>query len=167
MKANENTRWTAVILLSASLLFFVLGFNYPLLQTGFGIGPLTLKNDYVYLFTSFRYFFDQGELFIGFLLLFFTVIFPILKYIFLAITLAGRRLPRHHAVTTLFDIINKWAMLDVFVVAVLILNMKFDSDIIISKIQVGTSLFAISVILLMACSFIIQRTIVRQQQRDK
>ena len=167
MKANENTRWIAVMLLAASGLFFVLGFNYPLLQTGYGIGPITIKNDYVYLFTSFQYFFEQGEIFIGFLLLFFTVVFPILKYIFLAITLTGRRLPRHQSVNTVLEIINKWAMLDVFVVAVLILNMKFDSAIIVSKLQVGTSLFAISVILLMACSFIIQRSMPHRQPTDK
>src|SRR5688500_11823235 len=167
MKTNENTRWIAIMLLAASGLFFVMGFNYPLLQTGYGIGPITIKNDYVYLFTSFQYFFEQGEIFIGFLLLFFTVVFPILKYIFLAITLAGRRLPRHHSVGTILEIINKWAMLDVFIVAVLILNMKFDSAIIISKLQAGTSLFAISVILLMACSFIIQRSMPRNQPAVK
>ena len=167
MKANENTRWIAIMLLAASGLFFVLGLNYPLLQTGYGIGPITIKSDYVYLFTSFQYFFAQGEIFIGFLLLFFTIIFPILKYFFLAITLAGRRLPRHHTVNTVLEIINKWAMLDVFVVAVLILNMKFDSAIILSKLQVGTSLFAISIILLMACSFIIQRSLRRGEPTDK
>jgi uncharacterized paraquat-inducible protein A len=55
------------------------------------------------------------------------------------------------------EIINKWAMLDVFVVAVLILNMKFDSIIIVSKLQAGTTLFAISIILLMTSSFFTRR----------
>ncbi len=167
MKPTNNTRSVAIILLIASLMFFLLGFKYPLLQSGFGIGPIILKNDYVYLFTSFRYFFDKGEIFIGFLLLFFTVIFPILKYVFLAITLSGRRLPRHGTVSTLLDIINKWAMLDVFIVAVLILNMKFDSQIIISKLQAGTTLFALSVVLLMICSFIIRRSIEVKRDMDK
>jgi uncharacterized paraquat-inducible protein A len=157
MKTGNNPKWIAIMLLAASALFFVMGFNYPLLETGFGIGPIILKRDHIYLFTSFRYFFDQGEVFIGFLLLFFTVIFPILKYIFIAITLSGRRLPRHHYVSVLLDIINKWAMLDVFVVAVLILNMKFDSDIIVSKLQVGTTLFAISVVLLMISSYVTKK----------
>src|SRR5690348_4466210 len=106
MKAKNDTWRIAIILLLASLLFFILGFNYPLLQSGFGIGPFTIKNDYIYLATSFRYFFDKGEPFIGFILLFFTIIFPILKYIFLAITLAGKRMPRHHYVSTLLDIVN-------------------------------------------------------------
>lgn len=166
MKKADNRKWTAVLLLLASILFFVLGFMYPLLQSGFSIGPFTIKRDYVFLSTSFRYFFDKGELFIGLLLLFFTIIFPILKYIFLILTLAGRRFPRHHWVGDILEVINKWAMLDVFVVAVLILNMKFDSNIIISKLEVGTTLFAVSVVLLMICSMVAGK-LLRQQKLDK
>ncbi|MBI5857059.1 MAG: paraquat-inducible protein A [Sphingobacteriales bacterium] len=166
MKQATERKWIAVLLLVASIIFFVLGFMYPLLQSGFGIGPFTLKIDYIYLATSFRYFFDKGEVFIGLLLLFFTIIFPMLKYIFLILTLANRRFPRHHWVANLLEIINKWAMLDVFVVAVLILNMKFDSDIIISRLEAGTTLFAISVVLLMLCSLVAGKQI-RQQNLDK
>ncbi len=163
MKISNDRKWAALIVLFVSILFFAMGFMYPLLQTGFGIGPFTLKKDFIYLSTSFRYFFDKGEVFIGFLLLFFTIIFPILKYIFLLLTLLGQRFPRHHYISAVLDIINKWSMLDVFVVAVLILNMKFDSAIIISKLESGTTLFAISVVLLMTSSFIARKFIAQQQ----
>lgn len=154
MKGKQDRKRVALLLLLASLLFFVMGFLFPLLQSGYGIGPLVLKSEYIYLHSSFRFFFDKGELFIGLLLLFFTIIFPILKYIFLFITLSGRKLPRHQFMNTALEVINKWAMLDVFVVAVLILNMKFDSTIIISKLESGTTLFAISVVLMMVCSLV-------------
>lgn len=163
MKGSNDRKKLALIMLFTSLLFFISGFMYPLLQTGFGIGPFTLKRDYIYLSTSFWYFFNKREVFIGFLLLFFTIIFPILKYIFLLLTLPGQRFPRHHYISTVPDIINKWSMPDVFVVAVLILNMKFDSTIIIPKLESGTTLFAISVVLLMASSFIARKSIVQQQ----
>jgi paraquat-inducible protein A len=159
MKPGYNKRLISIIFLVASLVFFVLGLMYPLLQTGFGIGPFTIKRDYVYIITSFRYFFDNGEVFIGLLLLFFTIIFPVIKYIFLFLTLLGKKMPRHVAVATGLEIINKWSMLDVFVIAVLILNMKFDSNIIISKLESGTTLFAISVLLLMTSSFIAKKII--------
>lgn len=159
MKNAGDRKWIAVLLLAASILFFAMGFMYPLLQSGFSIGPFTIKRDYVYLSTSFRYFFDKGEIFIGLLLLFFTIIFPILKYIFLVFTLSGRRFPSHHWIGNILEVINKWAMLDVFVVAVLILNMKFDSSIIISKLEVGTTLFAVSVVLLMICSMVAGKTL--------
>ncbi len=163
MNEKNDRKWIAVILLLASLIFFAMGFMYPLLETGYGIGPFTLKKDYVYISTSFRYFFDKGEIFIGLLLLFFTIIFPIIKYIFLFLILLGRQLPRHQFFSTTLEIINKWAMLDVFVVAVLILNMKFDSTIIVSRLQSGTTLFAISVVLLMTCSFVARKLITAQQ----
>ena len=167
MKSRNDRKGAALIVLSVSILFFAMGFMYPLLQTGYGIGPFTLKRDYIYLSTSFRYFFDKGEVFVGLLLLFFTILFPILKYIFLLLTLLGQRFPRQHYISTILEIINKWSMLDVFVVAVLILNMKFDSTIIISKLETGTTLFAISVVLLMASSFIARRFIGQQQGLHK
>ena len=58
-------------------------------------------------------------------------------------------------------------MLDVFVVAVIILNMKFDSDIILSKLGSGTTLFAISVVLLMTSSFIAGKLINQQEKTEK
>ncbi len=164
MFRKDDRKWTALILLLTSLMFFILGFLFPLLQTGYGIGPLVLKRDYIYLYSSFRFFFDKGEAFIGFLLLFFTIIFPVGKYIFLFITLAGRRLPRHRYLNTVLEIINKWAMLDVFVVAVLILNMKFDSRIIVSKLEYGTTLFAISVVLMMLSSSVAGKLLHEQDQ---
>lgn len=161
MKVNRNRNYTALLVLLASLVFFILGFMYPLLQTGFGIGPFTLKKEYIYISNSFRYFFDKGEVFIGSLLLFFTIIFPVIKYIFLFITLLGHSLPRHGSVAIALELINKWSMLDVFVVAVLILNMKFDSSIIISRLEKGTSFFAVSVLLLMTSSFIARKMLTR------
>jgi len=159
MKEKIDRKWTAIIILVASLVFFIGGFMFPLLKSGYGIGPFTLKTDYIYIHTSFRYFFEKGEAFIGFLLLFFTILFPIIKYIFLFLTLLGRKMPRHGAVATALEIINKWSMLDVFVVAVLILNLKFDSGIIRSQLESGTTLFAISVVLLMTSSFIARKMI--------
>lgn len=167
MKDRNDKKWIAIIILIASLVFFVMGFMYPLLQSGFSIGPFTIKSDYVYISTSFRYFFDKGEIFIGLLLLFFTIIFPIIKYIFLFITLLGRKLPRHSIFATALEIINKWSMLDVFVVAVLILNMKFDSSIIVSKLEAGTTLFAVSVVLLMTSSFIARKMIIQKEESGK
>jgi uncharacterized paraquat-inducible protein A len=154
MKNADKLKWSAIIVLLASLLFFVLGFMYPLLQSGYGIGPFTLKKEYIYIGTSFRYFFNQGEIFIGCLLLFFTIVFPAVKYIFLFYTLSGRKRTTHKGFSTALEIINKWAMLDVFVVAVLLLNLKFDTQFIISKLESGTTLFGISVLLMMISSFL-------------
>ena len=157
MNKFSDRRLTAIIILFVSVLCFVLGCMYPLMQTGIGIGPITIRQDKIYLFSSFSYFFDKGEIFIGLLLLFFTIVFPIIKYIFLFYTLAGKKMMGQGSISTALEIINKWSMLDVFIVAVLILNMKFDSDIIISRLESGTTLFAISIVLMMVSSFMARR----------
>ena len=157
MKGRDDNRFAAIITLVASLVFFIMGFMFPLLRSGFGLGPFSIKSEYVYMSSSFRYFFDHGEIFIGLLLLLFTIIFPIIKYIFLFTTLLGKQPPKHRAVATALEIINKWSMLDVFVVAVLLLNLKFDSTIIISRLEAGTTFFAFSVLLLMASSYIAKK----------
>ena len=159
MKNHRDRKGIALLLLAASVLFFIMGFLFPILQTGYGIGPIRLRVDHIYLSSSFRYFFNKGESFVALLLLFFTIIFPVIKYIFLLATLLGRRFPRHNFISTALEIINKWAMLDVFVVALLILNMKFDYNIIVSKLESGTTLFAISVVLLMICSLVARKLI--------
>lgn len=150
----SDRKAAAAILWTSSLIFFILGFNYPMLESGFGIGPFTFKHDYIYLGSSFNYFFSRGEIFIGSILLTFTIILPILKYVLVLLTLTGRHYRRFQVV---MEIIQKWAMLDVFVVAVLILNLKFDSTVIISRLGSGTSLFALSVILLMICSLVLKQ----------
>lgn len=165
MKIKITPKKIAFLFLLASLLFFGMGFIYPLLRTGYQIGPFTLKKEYIYLGTSFNYFINNNEIFIGIILLLFTIIFPAVKYVFLFATLSGVKFSRHQYISIILEIINKWAMLDVFVVAVLILNMKFDSTIIISRMEKGTTFFAISVILMMIAGFITGKIIRQGQHR--
>ena len=49
--------------------------------------------------------------------------------------------------------------LDVFIVALIILNMKFDSLFINTQLKIGTTYFAISLVLMMISSFILRRKI--------
>lgn len=163
MNTATGKKTFAWLTLTISAFFFGMGFAHPILQTGYGIGPLRLTEESIYLLSSFRYFFDKGEVFVGLLLLFFTIIFPVTKYIFLAFVLARAEMINRPLMRAL-EILNKWAMLDVFVVALLILNMKFDSLIIVSELRIGTTYFALSVIFLMIASFLTGRTPEKNQQ---
>ena len=111
----------------------------------------------IYLFSSIEYFFAEKEYFIGILLFTFTLIFPIFKYIFIGFRLINIKFGQRKWVEILVEVINKWAMLDVFVVAVIIVNMKFNSLIISTQIEIGTTFFALSVILLMTASYILKK----------
>lgn len=144
-----------VILYFLSIILFVMGLINPILENSMFIG---FNKKSIYLFSSIKYFFAEKEYFIGMLLFVFTLVFPIFKYIFIGFRLINPQFGRKKSVETLVEIINKWAMLDVFVVALIIVNMKFNSLIISTEIKVGTTFFAISVLLLMTASFILKRT---------
>lgn len=132
-----------------SIGLYILGLINPILGTSMFLG---LKKQSVYLFDSVEYFYEEGELFIGTLLLIFTFIFPILKYIVVLLKIIGTKFRGSTAIDIFIEIINKWAMLDVFVVALIIINMKMDSIIIVTKLKIGTTYFAASIVLLMICS---------------
>ena len=128
---------------------FVLGLINPILRSSMFLG-LTTQD--IYLFGSVKYFFGEDEWFIGSILLIFTFIFPVLKYIIVFSKIIEKNFKGSRLLDIFIEIINKWAMLDVFVVALIIINMKMNSIIIVSKLQIGTTYFAASVILLMCCS---------------
>lgn len=137
-----------IALYLASIVFFVLGMIHPIMSTTMFL----LSKKEIYLIDSVEFFFDEGELFIGLLILIFTFIFPILKYIYLGLKLIGIQFKGSKISAIIIDIINKWAMLDVFVVALIIINMKMNSALINSTLKAGASYFAASVLLLMVCS---------------
>ena len=147
-------KFIPVIIYLTSITFFILGLIHPIMGTKLF---LRIAREDVYLLGSVQTFFDQGEWFLGSIILVFTFILPIGKYIFLGLRLLGVVLPQQKAVSYGMEIINKWAMLDVFVVAVFILNLKFDSLIIVTSLKAGTTYFALSILLLMTCSFILSK----------
>jgi paraquat-inducible protein A len=144
----------AIVLYLCSIILFILGLINPVLENSFLVG---LSKKSIYLLSSIQYFFDEKEYFIGILILTFTVIFPIFKYIFIALRFLNVKFGQTKWVVYLIEIINKWAMLDVFVVALIIVNMKFNSLIISASIEIGTTFFAISVLLLMFASWILRK----------
>ena len=70
----------------------------------------------------------------------FTFILPILKYIELLLRLAtGREFLKLQSV-------DKWNMIDVFLVAMLLLNFKMNSRFIVMRLEMGTNFIALAVL---------------------
>ena len=151
---NKLKKSLPFILYFGSIVFFVLGMLHPIM----GSRKLMLIKEDIYLIGSVEYFYNEGELFLGTLILTFTFIFPILKYLYLGTKLIGVKFKGGKFAEIFIDIINKWAMLDVFVVALIIINMKMNSFIIKSTVKAGTTYFAISILLLMICSLWLKYT---------
>lgn len=153
MNLNKNVfmkNWLNWILYISSIIFFILGLSYPIMGSKLF---LRIEQDDIYLFSSATEFLKDGEIFLGSIILIFTIIFPILKYLFLGTRLLSIPLPNQKAMGFFLELVNKWAMLDVFIVALIILNMKFDSLILATNVKIGTSFFALSILLMMICSF--------------
>jgi len=56
-------------------------------------------------------------------------------------------------------------MLDVFLVALLLLNFKMDSNIIVMKLKIGTNFIALAVILRMLSSYLIDKHIINLREQ--
>ena len=140
-----------IIILAASITFFILGLTYPILHTKKHIIGFTISSDDVWLYTSIEYFFKAGEYLLGAIILMFTIIFPIFKYLELSNRLFNA-VKTGPMVSKFLSYTDKWSMLDVFIVALLIMNYKMDSSIISMDIRIGTTFFAISIILRMLVS---------------
>ena len=127
-------------ILAASIAFYVLGLIYPLMSTKYQVWGIPLKHQEVTLFDSVRMFWDSSEYLIASIILVFTFILPILKYIELALRVGtGRQFLKLQSV-------DKWNMIDVFLVALLLLNFKMNSRFIVMRLEWGTNFIALAVI---------------------
>lgn len=142
----------AILTFFASLGFFIAGLTNPIMGSKLF---LAINRPDVYLWTSVKGFFQDGEWFIASLLFLFTFLLPIVKYLFLGSRLLLKK--HNERIHYWLEIVNKWAMLDVFVLAVVIVNLKFESLIIVTEIRSGTTFFIISILLLMTTSFLLSR----------
>ena len=117
-------------------------------QQVFGIA---LNFEKVWLFSSIKYFFKENEYLLATIILVFTFLLPIIKYFELLNRFFGwvsfGEKTKHY-----LSLSDKWSMLDVFIVALLIMNFKMDSSIIVMKIRIGTTFLAASIILRMIAS---------------
>lgn len=127
-------------MLTLSVLFFALGVSFPIMRTGYQIFGIGLKNAEVNIFDSVALFYDSGDWFIATVILLFTFVLPATKYIELIVRLISRRF----AASQLN--IDKWNMIDVFLVALLLLNFKMNSSFVVMELEVGAVYIALAVI---------------------
>ncbi len=93
--------------------------------------------------------FENNENFLGTIIFTFTIVFPISKYILLLFSLLLTEIEAISRLNRWMSVISKWSMLDVYIVALLLLNMKFDSRIVNMELREGVVWFSLSIILIM------------------
>lgn len=152
-----RNRVLIAILLGASIVLFVLGLIYPILSTKNTILGIVLDYKSVRLFDSVRMFWKEGDIILAMVILIFTIVFPILKYIDLIIRLVSKEIIPEKIVVILQNL-DKWSMLDVFLVALLLINFKLDSNIVVMKLRLGTTFIAGAVVFRILASQFISKT---------
>lgn len=135
----------AAIVLFFSIACFGLGLLFPILSTKQQVLGIVLKYQEVRLFDSVCIFYKERDYFLSFVIFIFTILFPVIKYIDLTIRFMGKKL-RYEKIGHVLQQLDKWSMLDVFLVALLLLNFKMDSNIIVMQLKLGTTFIALAVI---------------------
>ncbi|MDR0969459.1 MAG: paraquat-inducible protein A [Lentimicrobiaceae bacterium] len=141
-----------IVALVFSIAFFGLGLYFPLLSTHTQV-IFRFNYEKVTVFRSVAMFFEDKEYFLAGVILVFTVIMPVANYGRLIWSTISHRQSR-----PMWKELDKWNMLDVFLVALLLLNFKMNSNIIVMELQVGTTFIALAVIFrILVVSFMLKK----------
>ena len=94
----------------------------------------------------------------------FGVVFPLAKYMLLllyGLCIDSRKLSSN--IIQILEIMSKWAMLDVFVIAILIASIKLKS-LASAETHYGLYLFISSIVIAIICTYIYKRLLVQKQK---
>ncbi len=149
MKVNAYKILASATLL-ISITFFILGMCFPILSTH---TKLIVKFGYeeVNIFDSVRMFFESNEYFLGIIILLFTFVIPAVNSVLMMYRIISGKRPKHSLN------LDKWNMLDVFIIALLLLNFKLQSNIMVMELKIGTTFIALSVIFRIITMILIER----------
>ena len=142
-----------MFLLLVSVCFFILGLSTPIMATKKQLLGIVLDYQQIKLFDSVKIFYENGEFLLATIIFLFTIILPTFKFLEILNRALGLiRVPQR--IDRLLHMLDKWSMLDVFLIALLLLNFKMNSTILVMQIKNGTLFLAIAILLRMLVSVI-------------
>jgi len=127
------------MLLVVSLLLLGIGVFAPLMT----LSKFYLFQNHVSLFIALEDLIVQSEWLLFVIILVFSIIFPIVKtlFLFLVLNTGTDRKPVRRRYMNWLSHIGKWSMLDVFVLALLLVTVKLD---VIADVQIHYGIYAFS-----------------------
>lgn len=146
----------ALALLCFSALFFLNGIFLPLFSTTTEFIGLVMGHNKVNLFSSIEFMWGRADYFLAVLIALFTFVLPVIKYFdlfskYFAISLWPKR------VSGVLEALDKWSMLDVFIVAQVIVVFKFSTKFVEVNLESGTVYLAVSIFLRMLAGHVLRR----------
>lgn len=145
----ELRKWVLNLLLLTALVVFVYACFAPL----FTLSKLFIFNNTVSLMSALGDLWTERHLLLFVLILTFSVLFPLIKIGLLFYLQFSSRVSRsrHQKLIHVLDIVGKWSMLDVFIVAVLLVSIKLGpmADV---TVHYGVYLFSAAILLMMLLS---------------
>ena len=100
-------------------------------------------------------------------ILLFTIIFPIIKYIYLILNIFTQIAQKQIKLSGYFKNLGKWSMVDVFVISILVVIFKLGKGFFSVKINVGTIFFALSVLTSIIVNSLLEKNYVQKRIREK
>lgn len=127
---KRNIPGLIVLLVSLGMLIPGLYLDLITLDISFDaiLGRLEVYNETRSILGTISDLFDNDNAFVGFLILFFSVIVPVLKAIALLLVVSMPNLPARPRILRFVNLISKWSMADVFVVGVFIAFLSLQSN---------------------------------------
>jgi len=131
----------SILTLTLSMIFFAMGLLFPIMSTKTRILGINLNYSSITLFDSVTIFYKAKEYFLATVIMAFTFLLPVIEYIYLIIRMLNK------GTSKILLYLDKLNMLEVFLVALLVLNFKMNSNFIVMQVRIGTTFIAIAVIL--------------------
>lgn len=146
-------RMTLISLITVAFILYTVGLHLTLFKST----KLWIIEEEVTLIGSIDLFFEANERFLGIIIILFTIIFPLIKFIYLYWGILASQGAITRKVNNALSSIGKWSMLDVFIVALLLLNLKMDSEIVNMELRSGVWVFSISILMTMVLSLLLSK----------
>ncbi len=146
MKLSDN-----ILCYVISLSAYIVALSQTLFTTSGEILGFSFQKEQINFFKSINILKNQGYEFLSYVLIFFVLVLPILKYITLLLNIYKLNfLSKGINNTVLY--MQKYAMVDVFVIAILLIGTK-NNPIFHLKIEIGTYALLLSVLMAIPLSF--------------
>ena len=159
---NISTRnWIGIGLLLVSVGLLIPGLTLDLLTLDISVDALITKievyNETRSIMGGIQDLFNNGNGLVGFLILFFSVIVPVIKAILLFLVSIFQFVPKRQPIYKFIGIISKWSMADVFVVGVFIAYLSLQTnENVHAELHSGFWFFVLYCIVSIAASQVIQ-----------